>query len=308
MGNKFSSNPPDVKKSGAEIRKNTNSKSLMLQGNLLKVQDNLLRDRENFLINEYIKYKNNFINKVKNISNLLNQINLNITNYNDNNILSYIDYIDYFSDPNKTIFNISFDCINEILNKPIINGYEEQMKKNIIISSISNMNFFDNVRLQLIHISCSNNVNLDQNKTSLISYREEFNSYSDHKKYFINFLLYLNISDIVSVTSNIEDLNIEYLQEKSDKLDTIDILVNKLLILINSNNKKGNIEIVLSRKQDGGNNKNKPSIIVRKEILGKERCIYKKTGDRKEYVKYKGNLITVKDYKKIIKARNNKRI
>jgi hypothetical protein len=300
MGNKFSSNPPDVKKSGAEIRRNINNKSLMLQGNLL-------RDREISLINEYIKYKKFFINKVKNISNLLNQINLNITTYNDNNILSYIDYIDYFSDPDKTIFNISFDCINEILNKPIINGYEEQMKKNIIISSISNMNIFDNERLQLILISCSNNVNLDQNKTSLISYSEEFNSYSDHKKYFINFLLYLNISDIVSVTSNIEDQNIEYLQEKSDKLDTIDILVNRLLILINSN-KKGNIEIVLSRKQDGGNNKNKPSIIVRKEILGKERCIYKKTGDRKEYVKYKGNLITVKDYKKIIKARNNKKI
>jgi hypothetical protein len=62
------------------------------------------------------------------------------------------------------------------------------------------------------------------------------------------------------------------------------------------------------QKTDGGNNKNKPSIIVKKEILGKKRCIYKKTGDRKEYVKYKGNLITVKDYKKIIKARNNKRI
>jgi len=58
----------------------------------------------------------------------------------------------------------------------------------------------------------------------------------------------------------------------------------------------------------GGNNKNKPNIIVRKEILGKERCIYKKVGDRKEYVKHKGDLITVKDYKKIIKARNNKRI
>ena len=59
--------------------------------------------------------------------------------------------------------------------------------------------------------------------------------------------------------------------------------------------------------QSGGNNKNKPSIIGRKEILGKERCIYKKVGDRKEYVKYKGDLITVKDYKRIIKAKNNKR-
>jgi hypothetical protein len=62
------------------------------------------------------------------------------------------------------------------------------------------------------------------------------------------------------------------------------------------------------KSSDGGNNKNKPIIIVRKEILGKERCIYKKTGDRKEYVKYKSSLITVKDYKKIIKARNNKKI
>ena len=59
--------------------------------------------------------------------------------------------------------------------------------------------------------------------------------------------------------------------------------------------------------KNGGNNKNKPSIIGRKEILGKERCIYKKVGDRKEYVKHKGDLITVKDYKRIIKAKNNKR-
>lgn len=61
------------------------------------------------------------------------------------------------------------------------------------------------------------------------------------------------------------------------------------------------------QQQSGGNNKNKLSIIVRKEILGKERCIYKKVGDRKEYVKHKGDLITVKDYKRIIKAKNNKR-
>jgi hypothetical protein len=51
----------------------------------------------------------------------------------------------------------------------------------------------------------------------------------------------------------------------------------------------------------------KPTITGKKEILGKQRCIYKKTGDRKEYVKYKGDLITVKDYKKIISVKKTKK-
>jgi hypothetical protein len=52
----------------------------------------------------------------------------------------------------------------------------------------------------------------------------------------------------------------------------------------------------------GGNTK----IKNKKNILGKERCIYKISGNRKEYVKYKGDLITVKDYKNIIKLKNKK--
>jgi hypothetical protein len=39
----------------------------------------------------------------------------------------------------------------------------------------------------------------------------------------------------------------------------------------------------------------------KKEILGKVRCIYKKTGDRKEYIKHKGELITVSEYKKMMR-------
>jgi hypothetical protein len=41
----------------------------------------------------------------------------------------------------------------------------------------------------------------------------------------------------------------------------------------------------------------------KKNILGKERCIYKKSGDRKEYIKYKGNFIAVREYKKLSKTR-----
>jgi hypothetical protein len=40
---------------------------------------------------------------------------------------------------------------------------------------------------------------------------------------------------------------------------------------------------------------------IKKEILGKLRCIYKIHGSRKEHIKYKGMLITVLDYKKLMK-------
>ena len=43
--------------------------------------------------------------------------------------------------------------------------------------------------------------------------------------------------------------------------------------------------------------------LPKKEILGKMRCIYKIPGDRKEYVKHKGKLITVKDYKELMKTK-----
>ena len=51
----------------------------------------------------------------------------------------------------------------------------------------------------------------------------------------------------------------------------------------------------------GGNAKiNKITKKSKKSILGKERCIYKIQGDRKEYLRYKGKLIPVKDYKKLM--------
>jgi len=40
---------------------------------------------------------------------------------------------------------------------------------------------------------------------------------------------------------------------------------------------------------------------VKKEICGRLRCIYKIQGSRKEHIKYKGRLITVADYKRLMK-------
>jgi hypothetical protein len=67
------------------------------------------------------------------------------------------------------------------------------------------------------------------------------------------------------------------------------LLLQRLLSELNSIN-------ILTK---GGNAKVKK--INNKTILSKERCIYKKPGDRKEYLKHKGELITVKDYKKLMK-------
>lgn len=50
---------------------------------------------------------------------------------------------------------------------------------------------------------------------------------------------------------------------------------------------------------------------IKKEILGKNRCIYKKPNNRKEYVKYKGKLVTIKEFKELhkkpTKSKKNKR-
>jgi hypothetical protein len=58
--------------------------------------------------------------------------------------------------------------------------------------------------------------------------------------------------------------------------------------------------IIIKTSQDGG--RKKTSKLPKKEILGKLRCIYNVSGSRKEHIKHKGKLITVTDYKKIMKA------
>jgi hypothetical protein len=54
--------------------------------------------------------------------------------------------------------------------------------------------------------------------------------------------------------------------------------------------------IIINKGSSGGSKAS-----VNKEICGKLRCIYKIPGSRKEHIKYKGRLIAVADYKKLMK-------
>jgi hypothetical protein len=63
-------------------------------------------------------------------------------------------------------------------------------------------------------------------------------------------------------------------------------------VILDTNDKgySGRTEII---KSSGGSKAS-----LKKYINGKLRCIYKIAGSRKEYIKYKGHLVSVSDYKK----------
>ena len=81
-----------------------------------------------------------------------------------------------------------------------------------------------------------------------------------------------------------------------------DVIVNLLIILPILAKKTSDVAQLPG--QAGGFRKKynlKPSVPQSKEILGKIRRIYKVAGSRKEHIKYKGELISVSDYKKLVK-------
>ena len=55
-------------------------------------------------------------------------------------------------------------------------------------------------------------------------------------------------------------------------------------------------------RKEANHAKPRKPLATKKLILGKERCIYKVQGSKKEHIKYKGALIPVADYKKLMRA------
>jgi hypothetical protein len=99
----------------------------------------------------------------------------------------------------------------------------------------------------------------------------------------------------------------DYIDLINDNIENIDKIIPKLHSVFNLNSslisrleeKKASLTSYLSKFRGG---KSKITKINKKDILGELRCIYAISGDRKKYVKYKGELITVKDFKKIKNA------
>jgi hypothetical protein len=118
-------------------------------------------------------------------------------------------------------------------------------------------------------------------------------------------------SDVVrlDINENLKTKITEYIKEQiNNPKNTSDqtSLLKNLLDLINDTDIPVREKVIDDfRKSFKGGNINNIKIkkTVKKEILGKERCIYKKSGDRKEYLKHKGGLITVSEYKKLMKSK-----
>jgi hypothetical protein len=112
-----------------------------------------------------------------------------------------------------------------------------------------------------------------------------------------------NISTYYNNANKLPD-NVKTTEEIKNYRKTVllHLLTNNSTGNFKSRIKNNNISKELLNISQGGNRKtNTVKKINKKTILGKERCIYAIQGDRKEYLRYKGDLIPVKDYKKRMK-------
>jgi hypothetical protein len=66
--------------------------------------------------------------------------------------------------------------------------------------------------------------------------------------------------------------------------------------------KYNNNVVIMEAKAEDEKSQGGRKASVKKEICGRIRCIYKIPGSRKEHIKHKGRLITVADYKKLMKV------
>ena len=136
-------------------------------------------------------------------------------------------------------------------------------------------------------------------KEQLQSCKKELNKFIITKNFTVPVLIELLKHTVLSV----EDLDEIFSREDLSKLETL--FNNDEIEGLHKSDIDFLMEMIEDNKEikkSSGGRKVKPSH-VKKQVCGKLRCIYKILGTRKEHLKYKGRLITVAEYKKIMKMK-----
>ena len=104
--------------------------------------------------------------------------------------------------------------------------------------------------------------------------------------------------ELVKTQTQVKQLQDEQQQKEEEEAD---LKKYQQRMKESSSNNSGNTAAPAVDEVYYGGNKSKK--LPKKDILGKTKSIHKIPGDRKEYVKHKGKLITVKSYKELMKKK-----
>lgn len=180
-------------------------------------------------------------------------------------------------------FNYRTQEFNDTLNINVGGTYENFFKK----LHSSHIDIFENIKI--FKIDFFKDISLPEKRTTVYVY-VKLNK--DHIiVYELNSEGYKIISDTVlvsNVNGNGARHNIIQGLEHNELGGSMGLSINELLYQYGID-------------KSGG--RKKSTKLPKKEILGKLRCIYKVPGSKKDHIKHKGQLISVTDYKKLMKAK-----
>lgn len=160
-------------------------------------------------------------------------------------------------------------------------------------------------KVEIMKISGKNVISLKDLKTRIEDIKSSITVDGQFYKHSRDFSKYINnIKELYENNYNEEKYN--YIEDVKNLINMIVkslIILDKIYLFFKEIEKNVSQIEYDARPLGGFRKKNnlKPTVIQSKEILGKIRRIYKVAGSRKEHIKYKGELISVSDYKKLVK-------